>query len=67
MAEANIMKQPLHYNYLMTILESFSELPKEVIIKEDILRLGIAFCNETLGSEKNYKHKDYLYPLLNVG
>ncbi len=37
----------------------FPDLPKEAIIKQDILRLGVTFTNQALSFSKDYKPKDY--------
>lgn len=41
------------------MFEMFPDLPKEAIIKQDILRLGVTFTNQALSFSKDYKPKDY--------
>lgn len=44
---------------LERMFELFPDLPKEAIIKQDILRLGVTFSNSALFASKDYKPKDY--------
>ncbi len=43
---------------LQATFESYSHLPREAIIKQDILRLGLDFVTSSV-DDNGYKHKDY--------
>lgn len=44
---------------LEAYFKRYPDVPKEVIIKEDILRFGVAFVREALDVAKNYRTKEY--------
>lgn len=44
---------------LETYFNRYPDVPKEVIIKEDMLRVGVTFTKETLDVAKNCRIKDY--------
>ncbi|MCB1157553.1 MAG: radical SAM protein [Leptospiraceae bacterium] len=44
---------------LERMVEIYTFIPKEAIIKQDILRLGLNFTPEALKTDKEYKKKDY--------
>lgn len=44
---------------LESYFANYSDVPKEVIIKEDILRLGVTFTNEALDVAKDFRTKEY--------
>ncbi|MBF0198521.1 MAG: radical SAM protein [Planctomycetes bacterium] len=47
------------YEILAAATETFSSLPKEAILKQDVLRCGLAFDNEVFKVSSDYKPKDY--------
>ena len=52
-------KMPYEKYDLDKYFERYPEVPKEVIIKEDILRLGVSFTDEALEESSKYTTKSY--------
>ena len=52
-------KMPYEKYDLEKYFEKYPEVPKEVIIKEDILRLGVSFTDEALEESSKYTTKSY--------
>jgi hypothetical protein len=52
-------KQVRRTEELGFFFEKYPEVPKEVLIKEDILRLGVQFSPESLEISKNYQTQKY--------
>lgn len=48
-----------HFKTVIKLKETYSDIPFEVIIKQDILRLGIQFTKNCFTKNKDYKSKDY--------
>jgi hypothetical protein len=49
----------LRYQQVMALRERFSDLPPEVVVKEDLLRTGIAFSEDALRIAAGFKPKAY--------
>ena len=47
------------YDLLQSTLDRFNDLPKEAIIKQDVLREGLSFSEDSLRIATGYKPKDY--------
>lgn len=48
-----------HFQFLLNLKSRYSDIPFEVIIKQDILRLGIRFSRSCFSETTAYKSKDY--------
>ena len=56
----NVMQSKLNsFDLLQSTLENFKDLPAEAIIKQDVLREGLSFSEDSLRIATGYKPKDY--------
>ncbi len=56
----NVMLSDLNsFDSLQSVLDDFSDLPAEAIIKQDVLREGLSFSEDSLRIATGYKPKDY--------
>ena len=47
------------FDLLQSTLEKFDDLPAEAIVKQDVLREGLSFSEDSLRIARGYKPKDY--------
>ena len=47
------------YDLLQSALERYGDLPAEAVIKQDVLREGLSFSEDSLRIATGYKPKDY--------